>query len=208
MNSTLRQSLPFILLAISISVFGQTEIKYSSSTMKGTDFKTYHTYAWLPYIDSINVADYNKEKVHAYISETITKELIARGLTVDTIKPDILVRYSIMFNRRESSKQENIYGKPNVGVGMGFGSGGYGGMSVGVSSPSVVGVATIPIVLREGALIVDIIDLNTNQIVWWGAAGRSKEDKGELTNTKMVIDEVVPKIFKKLPMKKVKKKKE
>ncbi|MDZ4844395.1 MAG: DUF4136 domain-containing protein [Chitinophagales bacterium] len=79
-------------------------------------------------------------------------------------------------------------------------------MSIGVSSPDVVGTKSKTVMYRKGALIIDAIDVSGNQLVWWGSASSTKEETGELVNTKMVVDEVAPKILKKFPVKASKKK--
>jgi len=190
--------LPFI-------AFSQSDdIEINSTAMKGIDFKQYTSYAWLPFVDSIMTNEYDKQSLDQQITTAINTELQSRGLKNDDAAPQLYVMYAIMLDREQGYVTEPVYGKPNVGIGMGFGRGGWHGMSVGVSSPSVVGSETKQVTYRKGALIVDVIDAKTEQTVWRGTASRKKEDKGELVNAKLVIEEVVPKMFKKFPAKKAK----
>jgi len=200
-------SVLFLLICTTASVYSQSsDVEYNSSAMKGIDFTQYQSYAWLPFIDSINTNDYNKQVVDEQITAAANTELQGRGLKMDDTAPQLYIVYAIMLDREKGYVSEPVYGRPNVGVGVGFGRGGFGGMSVGVSSPSVVGHETKEVIYKKGALVFEVIDVKTKQTVWRGMASRQKEDKGELVNTKMMVDEIVPKIFKKFPVKAGKKK--
>lgn len=195
-----------LFMALPFVVFAQSDdVEINSTAMKGVDFKQYHSYSWLPFIDSIKTEEYNKQVVDGQITAAANAELQGRGLKNDSVAPDLYIVYALMLERKQGTEQEAVYGRPNVGVGMGFGRGGFGGMSIGVSSPSVVGTKSVPVVYKKGALIFDVIDAKTKQTVWRGTAHRTKKDDGELVNTKLVVEEVVPKIFKKFPVKPVKK---
>lgn len=195
----------YLLSFLPFAVFGQADdVEINSTAMKGIDFKQYHSYAWLPFIDSIMTDEYDKQALDQQITAAVNTELQSRGLKNDSAAPQLYIVYAIMLDREKGYVTEPVYGKPNVGVGVGFGRGGFGGMSVGVSSPDVVGSQTKQVMYRKGALVVDVIDAGSKQTVWRGVGSRKKEDKGELVNAKLVIEEVVPKIFKKFPLKKAK----
>ncbi len=195
----------FLLFFFPLATFAQDDdIEINSTTMKGIDFKQYKSYAWQPFIDSIFTDEFDKQTLDQQITTAINTEMQSRGLAVDEATPQLYILYAIMLDREKGYVTEPVYGRPDVGVGVGFGRGGFHGMSVGVSSPSVVGQETKQVMYRKGALVVDVIDAGTKQSVWRGVASRKTEDKGQLVNAKLVIEEAVPKMFKKFPIKKAK----
>lgn len=197
------QRFTVLLTLLPFLAFSQADdVEINATAMKGIDFKQYQSYAWLPFVDSIKTSEFDKQALDQQITAAVNAELQSRGWKADDAAPQVYVLYAIMLEREEGYVSEPVYGRPNVGIGMGFGRGGFSGMSVGVSSPSVVGSETKKVLYRKGALVIDVIDIATNQSVWRGVANRTKEDKGELVNAKLVIEEVVPKMFKKFPVKK------
>jgi hypothetical protein len=193
------------LFLLPLAAISQTDdIEINSTTMKGIEFDNYKSYTWLPFIDSIHTNEFDKQTLDKQITAAVDAELQSRGLRNDSVAPQLYIVYVIMLDREQGYVSEPVYGRPNVGVGVGFGRGGYGGMSIGVSSPSVVGTETKKVVFRKGALVVDVIDASTKQSIWRGVANRKKQDDGELVNAQLVINEVVPKMFKKFPIKKSK----
>jgi len=193
-----------------LGIFLQVNITHAqnvrSEAMKGVDFSTFKTYAWLPSNDSIVDIEVNRELMIKAIVESANIELQNRGLIIDADNPDALVRYDAMVGKKQTYVNDPVYSNPRVGVGFGFGSWG-SGMSVNVSSPVQVGNQMKPVTKLEGSLVVDLIDYHTKQVVWRGWAKAVRDDKGELINIEERVKIVMPKIFKKFPVKKKKKKK-
>jgi len=145
--------------------------------VENVDFKKFKTYAWLPVMDSVTVWGIDRQQLNNAIFSNIEEQLMERKITIDTVKPDILVRYSVMVNNSISVVNTPIYDyRPTMTYGMGYGYyGGYG--SVGVyNQPVQVGTEVRQVPFRNGQLVIDVIDHSTNKVVWRGYAYGSREE--------------------------------
>jgi hypothetical protein len=139
-------------LAVSLLVFvagsaAAQDVTYNA--MPGTNFSKYHTYKW---VDIAGGAHPN-QIVDAEIKQAVDGQLAQKGLTkTDDEKADLYVGYQVAVDQQ---KQWNAYG---MGGGWRFG----GGMASATSS-------TIDI----GALVLDMYDPSTKQLVWSGRASKT-----------------------------------
>ena len=123
------------------------------------DFNAFKTFAW-----KANTSAGNTDKpvsvVDGYIRAAITTELTRKGYVEAAAgtTPDLRIEY-------EAVSAEKLKNNPfRVGIGVGsYGSS--GGGSVGVGSPSVKNV-------KEGTLVIHVIDPARNAEVWRGSASR------------------------------------
>jgi len=154
------------------------------------DFSTYKTYAWSEKTDeatSKSIAD--SPLVHKRVRADIDKELQAKGLqSVDVAQADLLVTYHLSV-----AVTGHTSGSVSIGVGS-FGP----HSSVGLSVGAPVGGRAI----KEGTLVIDLIDAKSSSIVWQGSTSSkvSRSPTPEKTNAK--IDEAVGEILAKYPPKK------
>src|SRR6188768_53428 len=115
--------LRFAILVVLISFMGCDEnytVKHEK--LENVDFKKFKTYAWLPVLDSVAVYGIDRQQLNNAIFTNIEDQLFKRNMTVDTVKPDILVRYSVMMNNSISIVNTPIYDyRPTVSYGMGYG---------------------------------------------------------------------------------------
>ena len=123
------------------------------------DFNAFKTFAWNA-DTSPSKSDQPVSLVDGYIRTAITAELTRKGYVeaATGTTPDLRVEY-------EAVSAEKIKNNPfRVGVGVGsYGSS--GGGSVGVGSPSVKNV-------KEGTLVIHVIDPARNAEIWRGSASR------------------------------------
>jgi hypothetical protein len=123
------------------------------------DFATFKTFAW----DAGQAAEAPGEPVtivNGQIRTAIAGELQQKGYAeaVAGAKPDLLLRY-------ETAAAEKLKSNPfRIGIGMG-GAGSNGAAGVGVSSPSAKNI-------REGTLVLRVIDPARNAEVWNGRVSR------------------------------------
>jgi len=123
------------------------------------NFATFKTFAW----DTGQAADAPNEPVsivNGQIRTAISGELQQKGYAeaVAGAKPDLLLRY-------ETAAAEKMKSNPvRIGIGMG-GAGSNGAAGVGVSSPSAKNI-------REGTLVLRVIDPARNAEVWNGRVSR------------------------------------
>lgn len=120
------------------------------------NFDSFNTFTWDPGKDStqpVSILDSN-------IRAAISNELQGKGYAeaVAGAKPDLVLQY-------ETAAAEKLKSNPfRIGIGMG-GAGSNGAAGVGVSSPSAKNV-------REGTLVLRVIDPARNAEVWNGRVSR------------------------------------
>jgi len=126
------------------------------------DFNTFKTFAW----DQAKDASQPVSILDGNIRTAIAGELLRKGYTEAGAgaKPDLLLQY-------ETAAAEAIKSKPfRIGIGVG-GYGNSGGAGVGVSSASAENV-------REGTLVLRVIDPARNAEVWNGRVSRELSKTG------------------------------
>ncbi len=196
-----------VLIQLIVTAAVLTSISCSDYTtggdvIKKVDFKKFKTYAWLPYIDSITIPNIDQEQLKTYVFTAIDAQMQKRNLKIDTIKPDVLVRFGINLNNSNAMVSTPIYeNRPAVGYSYGY----YGSSMYYYNQPVQVGVQTQMVTYRNGSLIIDLIDHSTNELVWRGYAYQSKEETmkaPELSKMKSNINQIVSDIFWRCPIKK------
>lgn len=156
------------------------------------DFKKFKSYAWLAPGDSV-LNRYRHDKLYGgAIMYAANQELNARGLTMDTVNPDaIFIFYTTVEEITKYSQSATL----SIGVGV-AGPGYY----VGGSAPVAGGQITATTV-QDGNLKFVMYDTHTKKMVWSGMV--SKEFKLTDDVEKIVMD-YTARIFKKFPVKKIK----
>ena len=149
----------FVLAACLIASGCTTTPQPSSMRDPQANFDAFKTFAWNAGEDN-QVAGEPVSIVNNQIRTAITAELQKKGyaLAGDGAKPDLLLRY-------ETAAEEKIKQSPiRIGVGMG-GYGNSGGAGVGVSSSGAKNI-------KEGTLVLRVIDPTRNAEVWNGRVSR------------------------------------
>lgn len=125
------------------------------------NFSAFHTFAWK---DSQNAAAISL--LDTDIRKAITSELERKGYAeiAPGLPPDLVLTYET--DAAEKAKANNV----RVGVGVG-GGGPYGGVGMGVSSPSHK-------IVREGTLVLSVVDPHRNAEVWNGRVSREVAQGG------------------------------
>lgn len=186
-----------------VSFYSCTDYTIGSDILKKVDFKKFKTYAWLPTFDSITVSNINREQLNTYIFTSIDQQLTKRKLSIDTIKPDMLIRFSVILNNSTTLVTTPIYDyRPAVGYSYGY----YGSSMYYYNQQVQVGTQTQQVIYRNGTIIVDLIDHSTNEVVWRGYAYQSKAQDltqpAQLSEMKAKISQVIADIFFYFPVKK------
>jgi hypothetical protein len=130
-----------------------------------SDFGAYKTFGWVNPPTAAGSAD-SASIVDGYIRTAIANDLKAKGYVeaAPGTEPDLAIEY-------EAAKSEKLKNNPfRIGVGVGsYGSS--GGGSVGVGSSGVKEV-------KEGSLVVHVIDPARKSEVWRGSIARELGKKG------------------------------
>jgi hypothetical protein len=155
-----------------------------------TDFKKFTTYAWLAPGDSV-LNRYRSDKLYSgYIVHLANKELTARGLKMDTLKPQaIFVFYT-------SVEEVTTYSQsPTLSVGLGVAGPGY---YVSGYAPVAGGKITAT-TEGDGILKYMMFDTGTGKVVWQGMVEKTFKFTDDIEK---IISDYTVKIFKKYPVKK------
>lgn len=123
------------------------------------DFSAVRTFQWKP-TPAISLRD-TDPFLHSRIVNAIEYELTAFGLTEVENDPDVYVTYH--------STTETNTRLTSTSVGYSFGRYGLGGWryyGYGVAGPIVTSTTVTQV--ERGALVVDVVDARTDQLVWRG----------------------------------------
>lgn len=170
---------------------------YAVSNKKLTE---YRTYAWLPENKSKASNIYDNDVAADKIVESASMELDKRGFKLNNRRPDVLIRYTAVVNKETKSYNEPVYydapGRyvPRVGLHRGRAFYYYAYRD---PFPVYVGSEQRTVNVKQGSIMIDLIDRKTKKVVWRGWA------EGELNNPEKAIAElpkVIENIFKKLPV--------
>ncbi|HEV8445165.1 MAG TPA: DUF4136 domain-containing protein [Steroidobacteraceae bacterium] len=144
------------------------------------NFSAFHTFGWR---DSQNAAAISL--LDADIRKAITAELERKGYAeiAPGLPPDLVLTY-------ETDAAEKPKSNP-VRIGVGVGGGGpSGGVGMGVSSPSHK-------IVREGTLVLSVVDPHRNAEVWNGRVSREVAQGGRPSVT--LINNAVAELMKEFP---------
>jgi len=153
---------------------------YYTAGLNRTNMSGYHSFAWMPANHDPNRKVKNNDEADAKIKDAATNALQAKGLTLQTHRPDLIVVYTATVGRGTRtdyySAYPGFYGGWGWGAGWGWGSrwgwGGwarpgyyawgdpflyYGGLTYAEQET-----------YKEGTLIIDLIDTRTKKVVWRG----------------------------------------
>lgn len=167
-------SLSWLLASIVIATtFAGSGVEFD----RDTDFSNYRTYQWN---DGTPAPD---EGVQALIERAIDERLQASGLASRDSGGDLIVVTHI------STARNTLAGADD------FGYGGWPGW--GASSGMGESPAAEDSELPGGTLIVDLVDAETNKLVWRGVA--SGTIKGSSEKTHKNVDKKIGKLFRNFP---------
>ena len=147
------------------------------------DFSAYKTFA-LKDETTAEAADQSVSIVEGYIRTAIATELTRKGYVAAPAgtEPDLRIEY-------EAASAEKIKNNPfRIGIGVGSYGSNAGG-SVGVGSPSVKNI-------KEGTLVVHVVDPAKKAEVWQGRASR---ELGKGTIEPAVVQAAVAELLRDLP---------
>jgi hypothetical protein len=188
----------FMVLSI-FFLSGCSSYQYYSIQNEHIPLNKYHTFAWLPPVDTLKRDGYT-DIADEKIKDETTDQLEKRGLLLKAANPDLLVRYSIGVNNKVKLYEEPVYTYADgfyPGV-VRYRHGRYFYYSYRRPFVVYVGSEIERIPYKEGTLIIDLIDRRTSYVIWRGYG------IGEIVNPEKAIHdipEVVEGIINKLPLK-------
>lgn len=156
-----------------------------STFNQSTNFNQYKTFGFFQPLDT----DSRYESLTSqYLKQATVTEMTQRGFVLSNNNPDLLIN----FQRGIQDKQE-IYDIPVSGY-MGYNdywNRGYYG--------SLAGFRTQVDNYQEGKLNIDIVDRQTNKVIWQGNAVE-RIDSQQLQNLQSSLQKTVSQVFKQFPI--------
>ena len=196
-------------------------MKIFSHYEKGTDFKKYKTYAWISPYDT-TVGEHRKGKPYShFIMKTVDAQLAKKGMTTDTINPDVVFMFDTKHEETTEYKESGYVGVSVYAPAMygyqvqapaydtngynrgsatpSYGSvpstGYYGGYGYGAAK--VAGGKITKHNAESGELIVNMYDTKTKHFLWGAGAD---EDMTIETDIPLTIQTAVKEMFIRLPI--------
>ena len=176
----MKRSIYLVLTALTLAGLSAcNSYNYYTAGLNRTNMSGYHSFAWMP-ANSDMKGVINNDESDAKIKDAATNALQAKGLTLQTHQPDLIIVYTATVGRGSRtnyySAYPGFYGGWGWGAGWGWGSrwgwggwarpgyywGGdpflyYGGITYAEQEH-----------YKEGTLIIDLIDTRTKKVVWRG----------------------------------------
>ena len=186
-------------LFLAVSLLGCTGARVSTNKTADVDLSKYKTFAYLPMLeDSANQSAYNYEAETRFMDQ-IGEEMRELGYTMDVDNPDLLVYAQAQFQQEEDLQTEPIYNNYtyyNYGYAPAFNYPYYYSGYTGVTD--VVGYDLEEVDYGEGTMVVDLIDAETNNIVWRGTA---KDEAFSVDAVQNNLSSYADQIFEDYPVK-------
>jgi hypothetical protein len=199
-----------LIVGLGIMAGGCTTERVYSDQVKGVEFSSYKTYAWIPTgKDTTEQSDFNNDVTYQNIRQATDKEMAKRGYVLDATNPDLLLNVHANFEKREELVQRPMYstyynyyypGFNNYAYYPGYFPGYVGSYYGGYgyhNSPMISGYDIQEIEYTEGTVVIDAIDRKSQKVIWRGWTEERLDDPDDLDELYDNVDNV----FKKYPVK-------
>lgn len=144
-------------------------ITYTTQADRSADLGDYTTFSWAPgdMEKAISESDYVNEPVYRLIRSKVMKEMILKGFRYEVESPEVLVDIKVIGEpvRDQSNEADYDYWT------------GY----------------ELPENIDPGSLIIELIDVETNRVVWQGVATDALPQNPSPNESKM--DRIVSQLF-------------
>ncbi|MFD1095321.1 DUF4136 domain-containing protein [Salegentibacter chungangensis] len=155
------------------------------------------SYAFLPNKDTIMSRDYDNDRIHEVMVETINSNMRDEGYYLDTLQPDVLIYVHTMFDAKADINANPVYTdysyyRPGHYIGPYYKPYVYENYFT-IQRLSGDNIAQAP--YRESSLVIDFINRENNKIIWRGTSSEEIETRRIEKEVRNYVDE----IFKKFP---------
>ena len=145
----------------------------------GVVFGNYASWAFAPRGEGQSFTSLDGGRIESAIERELNRKSMRK---VEQNEADLLVAWQIV--------EEERLERTGVGLGFGFGSGNFGwGLS---SAPPIREI-------EEGKLVVELVDTDTDRVVWRAASRRYLNENQSSESRRELIDEIVAAMFEKYP---------
>lgn len=163
-------------IALVVMGCGGPMLEVSQNFERTTDFGKLKTYAWMPGASGSDIQPgANRDiDVDGTIRKAVEKYMATKGFVQATVTPDVLVKYHV--GLRTTAYVTNFGTNYNEKVGW--------------SETETV---------QDGQMTVDLVDANSQQVVWRGTAWGALNVDPNQTIVNKNVDRAVKKIFDQYP---------
>jgi hypothetical protein len=199
-NLSLPNYIAVFLFALLICSCSESSELFSSERLSDNDFRNYKTYAFSPTNDTAYTKMINKKQFEQTLAAEVIKQLNKKKMKLDTAKPDCIFTYTLVMNRKYAvnNNQEVVY-NPDVFI-PAFDNEARIYTFSSNNRPAVYGGKINVDTLRQGSLIVNMIDIKENKVVWHATA-KGERKESYLQPQPEMIEYIVQRMFKKFPKK-------
>ena len=180
------------------SCSGPKNSLYTSENLSTTGFAQYKTYAFQPTKDTSYTKMFDKKRLEALMSAAAIKELSKKGMRLDTANPECFFTYKLIVNRNyDVSQEQQVEYNPDVYTPAFDNDARIYTFSSNNRPVTYAGRLSVD-TLREGSLVIDMIDRKKGNVVWRSSA----QDKTQETFQQPMpdrVNEIIHKMFKKFP---------
>jgi len=173
----MRKTLKLLIVLTIPLLLSCSGVEVGSDFDKSAKFDKLQTYAWMPVSEENGDPRLKNTLLMSRIQTAIAKQLDLKGYKKVSESPDFLVAY-------HASVQEKTYYRP--GAFYGRGPGFHRGEDLEGS-------------FEEGTLIVDIVDSETQNLIWQGTAKKVVDWQADPETKTKRINDAVQKIFENFP---------
>lgn len=172
-------------MPLSIMLSCSPPLQVNSDFDKSIDFTKYKTFALYKSDSNLTISQLNQDRIY----NAIRSEMVKKGFQEATANPDVLINTVAVFKDRTDVSATN------------YGFGGayrpyYWGGGVGYTNYDVRHY-------KDGSLIIDVVDANSNKLIWQGIG--NKEIDGPIKDPDTKIPKAVAMIMEGFPPNKAKK---
>jgi len=195
----MKRTIIIMSAVIAIAISACSPYNYSSVSTKPVNTTLYKTYAWLPETKPATASYYDNDIASDKIVDAASAELNKRGFIMSNQNPDLLIKYTAGVTKKTVSYNDPVYYNAPLSLSPRFGY--YRGRSSYYYNyanpfPIYVGSTERKMQIKEGSIVIDIVDRKTSKLIWRGWA------QGDVSNQQKAIEDiptVIENIFKKLP---------
>lgn len=163
-----------------------------------SSYSAYKTYAFLPTKDTAYTKMFNKKRLESLMSAAAIRELSKKGMTLDTASPDCLFTYKLVVNRQyKVDQQQEVVYNPDVYTPAFNNDARIYTFSSNNRPVTYAGKYNID-TLREGSLVIDMIDIKQAKVIWRSTAQGEKKETYQQP-TEAAVNDIIHNMFKKLP---------
>lgn len=157
------------MLAVALLLGGCTTARYSYQVSENVDFTDFETYAILPANDTMGFSVYKSDIIHEKTVANIREEMSERGYSLETEDPDLLVLPHYMFEEQSELYYDPIYPPYTYWYPGWVVTPWYPYYYMGYQAvPSIDGTGYRQIEYTEGTIVIDVINQETNKLLWRG----------------------------------------